>query len=128
MQNSDRNAIKISNIIPFSPRKASQKNVSVTTIASIIAVSVLHSDDENPEDKLMTLIESSGEVEILDALDATDDIEVADQELKRLWLPTLNDNIKKYVSNVCLRPSQKPTNIHLPVRVGGMRREPGNFF
>ena len=68
MQNPDRNTIKISNIIPFSPRKANQKNVSVTTIATIMAVSVLHSDDENPEDKLMELIESSGEVEILDAL------------------------------------------------------------
>ena len=94
MQNPDRNMIKISNIIPFSPRKANQKNVSVTTIAAIIAVSVLHGDDENPEEKLMTLIESSGEVEILDALDATDDIEVADQELIRLWLNPLNDNIK----------------------------------
>ena len=94
MQNPDRNRIKISNIIPFSPRKVSQKNVSVTSIAAIIAVSVLHSDDENPEDKLMALIESSGEVEILDALDATDDIEVADQELNRLWLNPLNDNIK----------------------------------
>ena len=94
MQNPDRNTIKTSNIIPFSPRKASQKNVSVTTIAAIIAVSVLHSDDENPEDKLMALIESSGEVEILDALDATDDIEVAGQELNRLWLDPLNDNIK----------------------------------
>ena len=94
MQNSDRNTIKISNIIPFSPRKADQKNVSVTTIAAVIAVSVLHSDDENPEDKLMALIESSGEVEIIDALDATDDIEVAEQELNRLWLNPLNDNIK----------------------------------
>ena len=94
MQNSYRNTNKISNIIPFSPRKANQKNVSVTTIAAIIAVSVLHSDDENPEDKLIELIETSGEAEILDALDATDDIEVTDQELNRLWLNPLNDNIK----------------------------------
>ena len=94
MQNPDRNTIKISNIIPFSPRKANQKNVSVTTIAAIIAVSVLHSDDENPEDKLMALIEASGEVEILDALDATDDLEVTGQNLNRVWLDPLNDNIK----------------------------------
>ena len=57
MQNPDRDTIKISNIIPFSPRKANQKNFTVTTIATIIAVSVLHSDDENPEDKLIELIE-----------------------------------------------------------------------
>ncbi len=94
MQNPDRDTIKVSNIIPFSPRKANQKNFTVTTIATIMAVSVLHSDDENPEDKLIELIESSGEAEILDATDATDDIEVADQELNRLWLDPLNDNIK----------------------------------
>ena len=94
MQNPDRDTIKINNIIPFSPRKANQKNFSVTTIATIIAVSVLHNDDENPDDKLMELIESSGEAEILDALDATDELEVADKELNRLWLDPLNDNIK----------------------------------
>ena len=94
MQNPDRDTIKISNIIPFSPRESNQKNVSITTIAAIIAVSILHSDDENPEDKLIELIESSGEAEILDAVDATDDIEVADQELNRLGLDPLNDNIK----------------------------------
>ena len=94
MQNPDRDTIKISNIIPFSPRKANQKNFTVTTIATIMAVSVLHSDDENPEDKLMALIEASGEVEILDVLDATDDLEVTGQDLNRLWLNPLNDNIK----------------------------------
>ena len=31
VQNPDRDTIKVSNIIPFSPRKANQKNVSVTT-------------------------------------------------------------------------------------------------
>ena len=92
MQKQDRNVSKIDNIIPFSPRKSSHQNISVTTIATIIAVTVLHSDDENPEDKLMGLIESSGEVEILDALDATDDLDIVEQNQKSLSLKALNDN------------------------------------
>ena len=75
MQNTDRNMVETANIIPFSPRKSTEKDVKVTTIAAVIAVTVLHNDDENPEEKLMALIESSGEAEILDALDATDDLE-----------------------------------------------------
>ena len=92
MQNQNRNTSKIGNIIPFSPRKPCSQNVSVSTIATIIAVTILHNDDENPEDKLIDLIESSGEVEILDALDATDDFKIVDPEQKGLFLEALNDN------------------------------------
>ena len=92
MQNQDKKASKIGNIIPFSPRKSNQQNVLVTTIATIIAVTILHNDDENPEDKLMTLIESSGEVEILDALDATDDLEIVEREKISSTLKPSNDN------------------------------------
>ena len=92
MQNQDRDTSKISKIIPFSPRKSGSQNVSVSTIASIIAVTVLHSDDENPEDKLIELIESSGEVEILDTLDATDDFNIVNREQKDLFSKASNDN------------------------------------
>ena len=92
MQNQDRNTSKIGKIIPFSPRNSGSQNISGSTIATIIAVTVLHSDDENPEDKLIELIESSGEVEILDALDATDDFKIVDPEQKGLFLEALNDN------------------------------------
>ncbi len=92
MQNQNRNTSKIGNIIPFSPRKSAPQNVSVSTIATIIAVTVLHSDDESPEDKLIELIESSGEVEILDALDATDDFKIVDRKQKELFLKSSNDN------------------------------------
>ena len=74
MQNTDRNPVETANIIPFSPRKSAEKDVRVTTIAAVIAVNILHNNGENPEEKLMDLIEYSGEAEILDALDATDDL------------------------------------------------------
>ena len=92
MQNQDRNTSKIGKIIPFSPRNSGSQNISGSTIATIIAVTVLHSDDENPEDKLIELIESSGEVEILDTIDATDDFKIVDREQKELFLKASNDN------------------------------------
>ena len=87
----DKNT-KMNNIIPFSPRKSNNKNTKVTAIAIIIAVEVLHNNNENPEDKLMELIEASGEIEILDSIDATDNLEAYDQEQKNLSLKPLNDN------------------------------------
>ncbi len=92
MQNTDRNIVETANIIPFSPRKPTEKDVKVTTIAAVIAVTILHNGDENPEEKLMDLIESSGEVEILDALDATDDLEAAGCLEMSLTLTAANEN------------------------------------
>ena len=92
MHSTDRNIVETANIIPFSPRKSAEKDVKVTTIAAVIAVTVLHNDDENPEQKLMDLIESSGEAEILDALDATDDLEEEEYHQMSLTLKPDNEN------------------------------------
>ena len=92
MQNPDRNIVGTANVIPFSPRKSTKTGVKVTTIAAVIAVIVLHSDDENPEEKLLDLIESSGEAEILDALDATDDLEVDEYNKINITLIPANEN------------------------------------
>ena len=92
MQSTDRNIVETANIIPFSPRKSTEKDVKATTIAAVIAVTVLHNDDENPEEKLMDLIESSGEAEILDALDATDDLEEERHHQMSLTPTPANEN------------------------------------
>ena len=97
MQNTDRTIVETANIIPFSPRKSPkkdvpEKDVKVTTIAAVIAVTILHNDDENPEEKLLALIESSGEAEILDALDATDDLEADSYHQISLTLTPANEN------------------------------------
>ena len=92
MQNTDRNLIQTANIIPFSPRKSAKKDVKVTTIAAVIAVTILHNDGENPEEKLMDLIEYSGEAEILDALDATDDLKAEKYYETSMTLTPANEN------------------------------------
>ena len=92
MQSTDRNIVETANIIPFSPRRPTEKDVKVTTIAAVIAVTILHNDDENPEEKLMDLIEFSGEAEILDALDATDDLEADGYHQISLTLTPANEN------------------------------------
>ena len=92
MQNQNRKTSKIGNIIPFSPRKSTLKDVKVTTIAAVIAVTILHDDGENPEEKLMDLIEYSGEAEILDALDATDDLKAEKYYEMSLTLTPANEN------------------------------------
>ena len=92
MQNTDRKPVETANIIPFSPRKSAEKDVRVTTIAAVIAVNILHNNGENPEEKLMDLIEYSGEAEILDALDATDDLKAEKYYETSLTLTPANEN------------------------------------
>ena len=92
MQNTDRNMVETANIIPFSPRKSTEKDVKLTTIAAVIAVTILHNDGENPEEKLMDLIEYSGEAEILDAIDATDDLKSEKYYEISLVLTPANEN------------------------------------
>ena len=41
-----------------------------TTIAALIAVTILHDETESPEDKLIDMIEASGEAEVMDSSDA----------------------------------------------------------
>ena len=55
-------------ILPFHPKGKTQ--LQTTSLAALIAVTVLHEPGINAEDKLMEIIERSGEVEILDADEA----------------------------------------------------------
>lgn len=93
MRTTDHDICPLGEIIPFQPRAAaSQNEVKVSVIATLVAVSVLHDTATNPEEKLLELIEQSGEAEILDALDATSDLE-ADEGLNlHLSLKPVNDN------------------------------------
>jgi hypothetical protein len=50
-----------------------------TTIAALIAVTILHDETESPEDKLIDMIEASGEAEVMDSSDALDMLGELDQ-------------------------------------------------
>ena len=65
-----------------------------TTIAALIAVTILHDETESPEDKLIDMIEASGEAEVMDSSDALDMLGELDQNQRQedhIKTPT-NDN------------------------------------
>ena len=75
MRTSDHDMRLSGDVIPFQPKdgqpkKGQTKKVVTTTIAALIAVTILHDDTESPEDKLIDLIEASGEAEVMDSSDA----------------------------------------------------------
>ncbi len=67
MRVTDRNSRPECSVIPFHRPELEQESLVTTSIAAVIAVTILHTDDISPEDRLMEIIEASGEAEILDA-------------------------------------------------------------
>ena len=70
MRLTDREARPECSIIPFHRPEDQPENLTTTSIAAVIAVTILHSDKVSPEEKLLEIIEASGEAEVLDADDA----------------------------------------------------------
>jgi len=89
MQVTDRDHRPECHVIPFQRPEIQAEEVAATSIAAVIAVTVLHSATESPEDRLLTILEQSGDVEVLDAEDALGDCDPGFSELD----PTpANDN------------------------------------
>ena len=77
MRTSDHDMRLSGDVIPFQPKngqptKKQAKKVVTTTIAALVAVTILHEETESPEDKLIDLIEASGDAEVMDSSDALD--------------------------------------------------------
>ena len=72
MQPSDRDLPASGDIIPFPAETPKSKGLLTTTIAALVAVTVLHDESISAEDKLLELIESSGEAEVMDSSEALD--------------------------------------------------------
>ena len=75
MQTTDHEIRLSGDVIPFQPRalrseKGQTKKVMTTTIAALIAVTILHDETESPEEKLIDLIEATGDAEVMDSSDA----------------------------------------------------------
>ena len=71
MQSTDMEQRLGCSVIPFhKPEPPKQEEVAATSIATVIAVTVLHPSSESPEDRLIGILEQSGDVELLDASDA----------------------------------------------------------
>ena len=75
MQPSDRDLPARGDIIPFPVDTSKSKGLLTTTIAALVAVTIVHDESVSAEDKLLELIESSGEAEVMDSQEAFDLLE-----------------------------------------------------
>jgi hypothetical protein len=88
MRLTDRDSRTECDIIPFQRPHQNTDSVTTSNIAAVIAVTVLHDCDMSPEDKLISIIEASGEAEILDTVDGMEALSEYDQEFNH----ATNDN------------------------------------
>ena len=72
MHLTDHDAGQTCRVIPFERPARREDQLTTSSIAAVIAVTVLHYEGESPETRLLEIIESSGEVEVLDVIDALD--------------------------------------------------------
>ena len=62
-------------VIPFVRPVTSENAILTSSIAAVIAVTILHREGESPEERLLEIIEASGEAEVLDVTDALEEFE-----------------------------------------------------
>ena len=56
-------------VIPFVKPVTSENVILTTSIAAVIAVTILHREGESPEERLLDIIDASGEAEVFDVAD-----------------------------------------------------------
>ena len=78
MSMTDRDAGQPCRVIPFERPARSEDQLKISSIAAVIAVTVLHYEGESPETRLLEIIDSSGEAEVLDVIDALDQFDEID--------------------------------------------------
>ena len=78
-------------VIPFVRPVTNENNVVTSSIAAVIAVTILHHEGESPEERLLEIIEASGEAEVLDVTDALEEFETLGDAPMPFDRPT-NDN------------------------------------
>ncbi|MEK9911110.1 MAG: hypothetical protein VW707_04730 [Candidatus Puniceispirillum sp.] len=86
----DRDSRQECRVIPFVKPTEGESKIVTSTIAAVIAVTILHHDGQSPEDRLMDILESSGEAEVLDIIDPMEEFEGLEQTAQS-HLPA-NDN------------------------------------
>lgn len=89
MRLTDREHRPECDVIPFHRPDTPSQEVAATSIAAVIAVTILHSPNESPEDRLLDILEQSGDVEVLDADEAMDELAASSAQLDRT---PANDN------------------------------------
>ena len=78
-------------VIPFVRPVASEDTILTSSIAAVVAVTILHREDESPEERLLDIIDASGEAEVIDVADVIEEHEPL-RTLPRPFLQPDNDN------------------------------------
>ena len=91
MRMTDHDSRQDCRVIPFVRPVTSEDNVVTSSIAAVIAVTILHHEGESPEERLLEIIEASGEAEVLDIADALEELETLGNAPMPLDQPA-NDN------------------------------------
>ena len=79
-------------ILPFRPDKTMHNDTTATTIAALVAVTVMHDENMSAEEKLLEIIEKSGEAEVLNNEDAFSELGLHLSEEDRSAHIAANDN------------------------------------
>ena len=75
MRMTDHDSQQDCRVIPFERPVTNEDNVVTSSIAAVIAVTILHLEGESPEERLLEIIEASGEAEVLDIADVLEEFE-----------------------------------------------------
>ncbi len=75
MRMTDNDSQQDCRVIPFLRPVTNEDNVVTSSIAAVIAVTILHYEGDSPEERLLEIIEASGEAEVLDIADVLEEFE-----------------------------------------------------
>ena len=91
MRMPDHNPLQDCRVIPFVRPAARKDAVLTSSIATVIAVTILHREGESPEERLLEILDASGEAEVLDVADVMEEHEIQSSS-PRPYLQSDNDN------------------------------------
>jgi hypothetical protein len=97
MRMTDNDSQQDCRIIPFLRPVTNEDNVVTSSIAAVIAVTILHYEGDSPEERLLEIIEASGEAEVLDIADVLEEFETLGNAPTPFNRPA-NDN--QYITRV----------------------------
>ena len=75
MRMTDHDSRQDCRVIPFVRPVTNEETVVTSSIAAVIAVTILHHEDDPLEQRLLEIIEASGEAEVLDIADVLQEFE-----------------------------------------------------
>ena len=82
-------------VIPFVIPVANEDTILTSSIATVIAVTILHREGESPEERLLEIIDASGEAEVLDVADVMEEHEIPNNSPRPCLKPDNDNDIVK---------------------------------